>query len=107
MKQLNLLKSGLEVLEAEYLEFMNYELPQYAKENNWFMQNNYSFQMVILDNIFGSNYETRLIEGIPPYLQLKETELKQAINLANRIKTYGLPYLEALNLNSLSWRQKI
>lgn len=107
MKQLNLLKSELQILESEYLELINHKLPKHAQDNNWFIKSNYCFQKVILDNIFNSNYEQHFVEGIPAYLQLKEDELKKAISLASRIEEYGLPYLEALNLNSLSWRGQI
>ncbi len=107
MKQLSLLKDRVDELQEKFLELTNNVLPSLAEKDNWPVVHNHCFQRIILDNLFGECWYNHLISGIPTYLQLNREQLEQAISIASRIQCYGLPYLNALNLNSLSWRGKI
>ncbi len=94
-------------LRRQYLELTNQTLPQLAATRRFPVRFNHCFQRIILDNLFGCCwYDVLDRKQGPAYLQLNQTQLEQAIDLACRIIAEPNSYLEQLNRRSLSWREK-
>lgn len=99
--------SDLSQLRSRYLELTNRTLPQLARQRGFPVSDNHCFQRIILDNILGQCWYSVLPRGkTPAYKQLSESQLQQAIALAEAIITQPNSYLEQLNQNSLNWRGK-
>jgi hypothetical protein len=95
-------------LRKRYLELTNHVLPSLAIDRHFPVQSNHCFQRIILDNLFGRCwYEALDRKQGPAYQQLTEAQLEQAIALANGMITQPDAYLQQLNQNSLTWRNKV
>lgn len=95
-------------LRHQYLELTNQVLPKLALSRDFPVRHNHCFQRIILDNLFGCCwYEVLERQQAPAYKQLTEKQLEQAIVLANQIIAQPDSYLQQLNQNSLSWREKL
>lgn len=94
-------------LRNQYLELTNHVLPNLAASRHFPVRENHCFQRIILDNLLGCCwYEVLERKREPAYKQLSETQLEEAIALANRIIAQPDSYLQHLNQNSLNWRGK-
>jgi hypothetical protein len=97
----------LSELRQQYLEITNHVLPELAASRNFPVRYNHCFQRIILDNLVGRCWYEVLKRGKEPaYKQLSEEQLEEAIALANQIIDRPDSYLQQLNLNSLTWREK-
>jgi hypothetical protein len=98
----------LSQLRNQYLELTNQVLPKLASSRNFPVRYNHCFQRIILDNLFGRCwYEVLERSHEPAYKQLSESQLEQAIVLADSIITQSDSHLNRLNQNSLRWRGKL
>lgn len=98
----------IEELRAQYLELINRELPQQAKQRDFPVRFNHCFARIILDNLFQCCWYEKLDrQQGAAYKQLSPSELQKAIALANKIVTSPDSYLRELNQNSLRWRGKL
>jgi len=98
----------IEKLKGKYLELINRELPQQAKDRDFPVRFNHCFARIILDNLFQCCwYEKIDRQKGAAYKQLSAEELEKAIALAEKIIDSPDSYLQRLNQNSLYWRGKL
>ena len=98
----------IEELRAQYLDLINRELPQQAKERQFPVRFDRCFARIVLDNLFNCCwYEKIDRKKGAAYKQLSAEELKKAIALAEEIINSPDSYIQKLNQNSLSWRGKL
>jgi hypothetical protein len=83
----------------------NFVLPQLAQQRQFPVKLNHCFQRIILDNLFGCCWYEVLDRSKVAYRQLSQTQLEQAIAIAEAIIAQPDAYLQQLNRNSLNWRQ--
>lgn len=95
-------------LRNRYLNLTNQVLPQLASQRQFPVRFNHCFQRIILDNLFGCCwYEVLNQRQGAAYRQLTETQLKQAIDIAEALINQPDSYFQQLNRNSLHWRGKL
>jgi len=72
--------AGIEELRSQYLELVNRELPQQAKERQFPVRFNHCFARIILDNLFQRCwYEKIDRKKGAAYKQLSAEELEKAL----------------------------
>ena len=95
-------------LRSRYLELVNRQLPQQAKERQFPVRFNHCFARIILDNLFQCCwYEKIDRQKGAAYKQLSVAELQGAIAIAEKIISSPDSYIRELNQNSLRWRGKL
>ncbi len=92
-------------LREQYLDLINHQLPAKARQTAMPVRFNHCFARIVLDNLFGGCWYGYLSRQQPAYKQLDETQLKQAIALAQSMLR-SPKTAELLNQNSLRWRGK-
>ena len=102
------METEIEQLRSRYLELVNRELPQQAKERQFPVRFNHCFARIILDNLFQCCWYDKLDrQQGAAYKQLSTEQLQQAIALAEQIIASPDRYIRELNQNSLRWRGKL
>jgi hypothetical protein len=92
---------------AEYTRKVNQELPERAQNSDgWPIRLDHCFGRVVLDNLFGDEWYGH-VDGRPAYEHLSRDELREAIEIADRMLERGRPAVAELNRNSLRWRDKL
>lgn len=105
MGQQTLSGTDISALRKVYLQKVTEELPAKAQAtDSWPITRDHCFARVVLDNIFEDKWSHH-ISRPPAYKQLSEDQLQAAIGIADRMLTEGRPAVEALNEQSLRWRQ--
>lgn len=106
MGQETLSGDDLSNLREEYKRKVNEELPEKAQSSDgWPIHLGHCFGRVVLDNLFEDEWYNH-IDGRPAYENLTQEELKQAIQIADKMLKDGKPVVEELNEKSLRWRRK-
>lgn len=90
-------------LKEQYLDLINHQLPAKARQTAMPVRFNHCFARIVLDNLFGGCWYGHLSRQQPAYKQLDETQLRQAIALAQSMLR-SPQTAERLNQNSLRWR---
>jgi hypothetical protein len=99
--------TDLTALRAEYRWKVTDELPRVAQASDgWPIHLDHCFGRVVLDNLFADEWYDH-VDGSPAYEQLSQTQLEEAIAIADRMLEEGRPAVEELNDNSLRWRGKL
>ncbi|MEM9674995.1 MAG: hypothetical protein AAF992_20550 [Bacteroidota bacterium] len=98
----------IDELRQQYIELTNEVMPSLAREKNWPVQFNHCFQRIILDTLFQDCWYNHLNRSrrIPAYKQLNNSQLQQAIDIAQRMISSSETVLK-LNRNSLAYRNKL
>lgn len=98
---------NLSELRAEYNRKVSEELPEQARNGDgWPIHLDHCFGRVVLDNLFGDEWYGH-VDDRPAYKHLSQRELREAIEIADRMANEGKPAVEELNRNSLRWRDKL
>lgn len=97
--------NSLEALRSEYLDLINRQLPERAKQVSMPVRFNHCFARIVLDNLFEGCWYRYLSKKQPAYKQLDEPQLKEAITIARNMMT-NPDIVQTLNNNSLQWRGK-
>lgn len=107
MGQRTLNGDDLSGLRAEYTRKVNEELPKEAQNSEgWPIHLDHCFARVVLDNLFGDEWYSH-VDGRPAYKHLSQSELQDAIEIADRMLSEGRPVVAELNRNSLQWRDEL
>lgn len=91
-----------EQLENEWQQYMNEVLPNQAQSREWPIRFDHCFGRVIYDCVVGDQWN-RVIDS-PAYKNLSDEQLRECIDLAERIVYADDAYLRALNDLSLRYR---
>jgi hypothetical protein len=104
MGQRTLGGDDLTLLRERYLQRVTEALPEAAAEaGDWPIYHDHCFARVVLDTLFqGVWYD--YIDETPAYEQLSTEELREAIKIGDKMLEDGKPTVEALNQQSLEWR---
>ena len=100
--------TDIEELRRRYLELVNQELPNLAKQRQFPVRFNHCFARIVLDNLFDRCwYEALDRKQGAAYKQLSGEQLQQAIAIAQAIIDRPDSYIQELNHKSLRWRNKL
>lgn len=102
--------SNLEILQSQYLDLINNQLPSIAINRHFPVRLNHCFGRILLDNLFGGVWYNYLSRKTPAYKQLTEKQLEDAICIAQNMmydsgRAIGNRIINNLNDNSLRWRE--
>ncbi|MEM9943196.1 MAG: hypothetical protein AAF939_16655 [Planctomycetota bacterium] len=100
------LKDHRYVLQSQYLDLTQVELPALAKSNGWLIKHDHCFMRIILDQLFNDCWYNHLDRRLRAYKQLNNQQLKTAISLGRAIADQGEAILNIWNRQSLQWRNK-
>ncbi len=89
-------------LRAEYDRKIHHQLPEQARDG-WPIRRDHCFGRVVLDNLFTDVWYSH-VDGRPAYEHLTPAELRDAIEIADRMLDGGQPVVAELNETSLRWR---
>ncbi|WP_299335017.1 hypothetical protein [Haloplanus sp.] len=104
MTQERLDGTDISALRETYDRLVNEKLPEEARNSDgWPIHLDHCFGRVVLDNLFNDEWYSH-VDGRPAYENLSAEELREAIEIANRMLENGRPVVEKLNENSLRWR---
>lgn len=104
MGQRTLGGDDLTLLRETYLHRVTEALPKQATEaGDWPIQQDHCFARVVLDVLFAGVWHDH-VDGTPAYERLSTDELREAIAIADHMLEEGKPAVEALNRQSLKWR---
>jgi len=104
MGQQTLGGDDITLLRDRYLQRVTEALPEAAAEaGDWPIHQDHCFARVVLDTLFQRVWYDH-IDGTPAYEQLSIEELREATEIADRMLEDGKPTVEALNRQSLEWR---
>ncbi|SNR70048.1 hypothetical protein SAMN06264855_14213 [Halorubrum vacuolatum] len=93
-------------LQDEYDRKVNRMLPQVAAAvGGWPIRFDHCFGRVVLDNVFEDEWYGH-VES-PAYKNLSEAQIREAIEIADRMLQEGRPAVEELNDKSLEYRGKL
>ena len=90
-----------------YLHLTREVLPARARRESWIVTADHCVQRIVLDNVVGDAWRTKLTGKGPAYQQLSDEQLERAVELAAEIERDGDSLLRELNRNSLRWRGKL
>ena len=99
------LSTRLDLLRVRYLDIINAQLPQKAKQVAMPVQFSHCFARIVLDNLFQACWYEHLSRKKPAYKQLNEAQLLQAIEIAHEMLV-DVDMAKLLNQKSLRWRGK-
>lgn len=95
-------------LRARYLELTEEVLPQLAdREDGWPVRFDHCFQRIVLDNVAGDEWYGEVADpdaDRPAYQQLSAAELREAIEIAEKMVAEGPDACRRLNQRSLEYR---
>jgi hypothetical protein len=94
----------LTALRTAYARRLDDRLPAVAaRRDGWPIHAGHCFERVVLDNLFRDEWYDH-VEGRPARRHLAATQLRRAIDLADRMLDEGRPAVVELNARSLRWR---
>ena len=102
MGQQTLRGEDISGLREEYARKLHERLPEQAGDE-WPIDLDHCFGRVVLDTLFEDEWYTH-VDGRPAYEHLSPAELRDAIEIADRMLECGRPVVAELNERSLRWR---
>jgi len=104
-QQTTLAGDNIEALRTRYKTLVEDRLPERA-EQHWPIHLDHCFGRVLLDNTLGCKWDEAICHK-PAYQNFSAEQLRHAIQLGRMMIDGGAPVVEALNHNSLRWRDEI
>lgn len=92
-------------LRAKYLQLINEQLPNKAKQADMPVRFNHCFARIVLDHVFEDCWYNPLSRKQPACRQLSKAQLEKAISVADSM-LQSLELSVSLNRQSLEWRGK-
>ena len=89
-------------LKARYWQLTSEDLPEVAAARGWPVQEAHEFQRLILDTICHGVWYRKIAE--PAVAHMTNSQLRKAVRLGEDLLN-GARMLEALNVQSIQWRQ--
>ena len=99
------MNKDIQQLRQQYLELINHQLPEKAKQVTMPVRFNHCFARIVLDNLFQDCWYNHLSKKQPAYKQLSVEQMTAAIAIAQTLLEQP-EQTSILNKNSLKWRGK-
>jgi hypothetical protein len=93
-------------LTDRYLDLTRVVLPSLGRTRGWVIREDHCFMRVVLDHLFADCWYRHLDRKLRAYRQLTDTQLAQAVAIAERMSQADAAEIEAMNQQSLIWRDK-
>ncbi|MEO1235494.1 MAG: hypothetical protein AAFX76_01760 [Planctomycetota bacterium] len=93
-------------LQNRYLDLTRVVLPSLGRTRGWSIREDHCFMRIVLDHLFADCWYDHLDRRLRAYKQLNDTQLAQAVAIAERMREMDAAEIEAMNQQSLIWRDK-
>ncbi|MEM6458846.1 MAG: hypothetical protein AAF710_05585 [Planctomycetota bacterium] len=93
-------------LQNRYLDLTRVVLPSLGRTRGWPIHEDHCFMRVVLDHVFADCWYHHLDRRLRAYKQLNDTQLAQAVAIAERMSKSDEATVAAMNEQSLAWRDK-
>ncbi|QAU11988.1 hypothetical protein EKH57_04040 [Halorubrum sp. BOL3-1] len=105
MGQRTLGGDDLSELRRRYRALVTTELPRAARvRGDWPVSEDHCFARIVLDDVFDGVWYDH-VAGRPAYEHLSASQLRDAVETAERLLDEGNPLVDELNRQSLAWRE--
>lgn len=95
----------LSELRERYRALVTTELPRAARASgDWPVSEDHCFARIVLDELFDDVWYDH-VAGRPAYEHLSASQLRDAVETAERLLDEGRPLVDELNRRSLAWRE--
>lgn len=93
-------------LQNRYLDLTRVVLPSLGRTRNWVVKEDHCFMRIVLDHLFADCWYNHLDRRLRAYKQLNDTQLAQAVAIAERMSKANDQTITQMNAQSLAWRDK-
>ena len=93
-------------LQNRYLDLTRVILPSFGRTRNWVVQEDHCFMRIVLDQVFADCWYHHLDRRLRAYKQLNDTQLAQAVAIAEHMCQADAETIAQMNNQSLEWRDK-
>lgn len=93
-------------LQTRYLDLTQVLLPSLGRSRHWPVCDQHSFERIVLDHLFHDPWYNHLDRGLRVHRQLSDTQLAQAVAIAERMSRADDATLREMERQSLAWRDK-
>ncbi|MEM1110003.1 MAG: hypothetical protein AAGH99_15065 [Planctomycetota bacterium] len=93
-------------LQNRYLDLTRVTLPSLGRTRNWVVKEDHCFMRIVLDHVFADCWYNHLDRRLRAYKQLNDTQLAQAVAIAERMAKADAEAIDRMNVQSLLWRDK-
>jgi len=98
--------TDISALRRRYRRLITEALPAAArKREGWPIREDHCFARVVLDALFEDEWYDH-VDGRPAYEHLSAFELREAIDIAERLLAEGRPLVVELDRRPLAWRDE-
>lgn len=93
-------------LNRQYLDLIQVLLPSLGRTRQWAVDDEHGFTRVVLDHLFHDAWYSHLDRGLRPHRQLTDTQLAQAVAIAERLRGADAQTVAAMDQQSMAWRDR-
>ncbi len=93
-------------LQNRYLDLTRVTLPSLGRTRGWVVKEDHCFMRIVLDHLFADCWYNHLDRRLRAYKQLNDTQLAQAVAIAERMSRADDKTISRMNAQSLVWRDK-
>lgn len=93
-------------LENRYLDLTRVVLPSLGRTRHWPITEDHCFRRVVLDHVFADCWYNHLDRRLRAYRSLNDTQLAQAVAVAERMALADVDTVRQMNEQSLTWRER-
>ncbi|MBB6430961.1 hypothetical protein [Algisphaera agarilytica] len=93
-------------LQDRYLDLTRVILPSLGRTRGWVIKEDHCFMRIVLDHVFADCWYNHVDKRLRAYKQLNDTQLAQAVAIAEQMTKADSATIDAMNSQSLEWRNK-
>ncbi|MEM6855757.1 MAG: hypothetical protein AAF593_15220 [Planctomycetota bacterium] len=93
-------------LQNRYLDLTRIQLPSLGRTRGWVVTEDHCFMRIVLDHVFADCWYHHLDRRLRAYKQLNDTQLAQAVGIAEHMCQADDQTIAQMNAQSLEWRDK-
>lgn len=93
-------------LQTRFLDLTQVLLPSRGRTHNWPIRDEHSFTRIVLDHLFHDAWYNHLDRGLRVHRQLSDTQLAQAVAIAERMYQADDATIRAMEQQSQAWREQ-
>ncbi|MEM9418414.1 MAG: hypothetical protein AAGA25_05065 [Planctomycetota bacterium] len=93
-------------LQDRYLDLTRVILPSLGRTRGWVIKEDHCFMRIVLDHVFADCWYNHIDKRLRAYKQLNDTQLAQAVAIAEQMAKADSATIDVMNAQSLEWRDK-
>lgn len=92
-------------LQDRYLDLTRAVLPSLGRTRGWPITEDHCFMRIVLDHVFHDCWYNHVDKRLRAYKQLNDTQLAQAVAIAEEMRRADAATIDKMNQQSLAWRE--